>query len=63
MYSLERNSKTGTAICAVAESFDILNKTSGNNLTIVSLISKIQVVNAITTGRVQRLTNPKIYIY
>lgn len=43
----------------VAESFDIFNKTSGNNLTIISLISKIQVVNATITGRTQRLTSPK----
>lgn len=47
----------------VAESFDIFNRTSGNNLTIISRISKIQVVNAITTGRIHRLTNPKKEIY
>jgi len=49
----------GTAVCVVAESFDIFNKTSGNNFTITSLISNIQVVNAITTGHMHRLTNPK----
>jgi len=59
IYLLDRNSKIGTAICVVAESFDIFNKTSGNNFTITSLISNIQVVNAITTGDMHRLTNPK----
>lgn len=59
LYSLERNSKTGTAIWLVAESFDMFNKTSGNNFTMMSLISNTQVVNAITTLGMQRLTNPK----
>lgn len=59
LYSLERNSKTGTAIWLVAESLDMFNKTSGNNFTMMSLISNIQVVNAITTLGMHRLTNPK----
>lgn len=35
------------AICTVADIFDKVNNTSGNILTITSLISKVQVVRAL----------------
>lgn len=45
---LERNSKMGIAMYLVADIFERLRSTSGSRRIIASLISSVQIVNALT---------------